>query len=1074
MTRVKFQRIIILFLLVLSVAFLANCSNNSRAPEESSLAHLVAGDFPLNLHDISVSDELATHIQAGIDAFQNAANNESEFTDLAIRDQLVLAIERPETRQAAGDELYRRWQNDPTEFLWVTTATRYEFLLNRKSERDKILADPALSDTLTAAGAFAHGLTHYSYDSRGRFYNRAFELDGISLMNRLLLLRKTAMVKSRQGEHLAAVRQLLAALPEARQRGGVSMEVNFWATIVRYLRRADRLDDAVHALAMGIYLADNSNNIMRQARFRTDLAGLLHNRQEDAIALGQYEVAVEFARTQNVPWVIMDALDRAAGLSSSLGRPQQALVFDRQSLTQSMVMGDSLNAPRNMMNISDDFLQMGVLDSCEVYHKRARLWVDSYPNKQNLARLPFQQLEYYCHLGQYDTVDSLLTLASNYSTTAGLALDEVNLMVGIINRGLEMSQPDLAFRSLSRLQQLRPIIFNQQPEQNVMADVELATAGLYMALGEYGPAREALEAARSVVQQSGVVEKKWLYHRSAGKLAALRGDFSTAGKEFALGLQLAQESTNPSRIAESRHLLGHILLLDGQTKQARALFVAQDLDPAFGGSFRTRLTNLWFQGRSWRQDGDLATARKVLENAVENSTPFSPADLMAGIYLDLGRTLMDQNLPDLAKINFDLAGKFLSAENSGTLVSYLDDTRRHLSEAMIAWHLQNQNNSNQQTKILNALFEANQAVLRSSMGSAANAASVEQLLAMAPAESCTGLFFLGQEQSYLWIGHHGQWQVVELPAANEIKILVRTVLADLQQPTRQPDSQALYRLGNLLLGPIMPSWKTGQELSLVADGFLHNIPWSALKVSEANAGRVLEYGPLAESPGLMINHSSSVAPQTKQRTLLAMGYNGNTDQKNRLGNAEKEARLIAENWQAGPAHLLTGTEAAWSTAVLEKLPEVSVLHLASHASVREGFAADSFLLLALDDGNEPLTAQAISELSWPGELVFLSSCEAGRSHRSGQGMMGLAGSFLEAGVQAVLASSAEVDDEAGLYFAQQFYRNWVGEERVDELDNRSAPKSRAAAMQAAQRSMLQKEGKWSHPFYWAHYRLIQR
>ncbi len=1060
-SRISRHRLIPVLLAIISFT-MAGCSSDRPKENKHQLASLLGPDFPLDLQSISLSDELSVAIHKGVAAFQSAPADDSRFASLHKRDQLFLLIERPETRERAGDELYDLWRSNPTDFLWAGTAIRFEYLLHRKTERDKILSQPALSDTLTAIGAFARGLRQYSYESRGRYFFQAAELPGLTPLNKLLLLQKTAMVESRRGNHFKAVRQLLAALPEVRQLGGPSLEIRYWSAIALYLKRADRLDDAVHALAMGMFLAEKSGNEMYQGLFRISLAGLLNKRQEETAALAQYEAAIEFSRQKNLPWVMLDALDRAAGLSTSVGRPAEALVFDRQSLAQSLAMGDSLNAPRNMMNISDDFLQMGVLDSCVVYHKRARTWVDGFPNKNNMARLPFLQVEYYCHIGQYDAVDSLLALATDKSNSAGLALDEVELLLGMINRGLEMSKPDMAYKPLKRLQQLRPVFFNQNPEQNIMADVELATADLLMALGDYLPASQALDAANTFALQSGAVEKRWHYHRSAGKLAALRGDFATADKEFSLGLQLARQSNNPGRIAESHHLLGQILLLEGKTKQARTLFVALDQDPAFGGSFRTRLTNLWYQGQSWRIEGDLPKALSTLEKAVALSTPFSPPDVMAGVHLDLGRTLMQQNHPAQAFAHFQKTAELLKKEESGSLHSFLDDTRRHLSEAMIAWYLQEADKSPDPSHVLKSLHQANQTILQVSMGASAEAVTVENLNSLAPDEGCTALFFLGQKNSYLWIGHRGQWNIEVLPPAKEIKKMIRTVMADLQHPDRKPDPEALAQSGSVLLGPVMPFWEQGQKLTLISDGFLNNIPWTALVIPQPYLTRVLEHGPIAESPGLMEPESQQLPADFNSLALLAMGYNGSDEQEDQLRNAEKEARIIAENWSFGSVNLLVGAEASWSAEVLEKLSRVSVLHLASHARVREGYASDSFLLLAHDDGSGPLTAQSIRQLSWSGELVFLSSCEVGRSHSSGQGMMGLAGAFLEAGVKAVLASSAEVSDEAGLYFAQRFYHHW------------SVKKNREAALQAAQLDMVNRSDQFSHPFYWAHYRLIQR
>ena len=1021
-------------------------------------------DFPQDLNFIPLSEELSVPILAGLLAAQQEPANTPDFADQVVHDDLMLAIQRPQTRQAAGQDLYSRWVDDPTNFLWATLAIRYDYLLNMTTELDAVLETPALADTSLATGAFAFALQNYGYGSRGRFYNRASQAGGMSTLNQLLLLRKTAMVESHQGHHLSGVRNMVAALPEVRLAGGARLETRYWFTIALNLQRADRLDDALHAAAMGLHLATQTENLAYEGLFLKLLAGLLDSRQEYDAALSQYEAVIDFASQRDLPWIMLSALYKAGELCSRQGRVDEALVFDRRNLVFSLSISDSLNAPRGMINLADDFLQLGQVDSSLVYQEKARIWVERFPNRQNQTRLPALLAEYYCHIGDYDTVDSLLTLASDRSSRTGLALEEATLLIGLINQGVEMSNLDLALRSMQRLEQLHPLVFDGQANQNFLADFELVTADLSLALGDFKPAREALDRSMQAVEAGAGVEQKWHYHQSAGRLSVLRGDFTTAADEFSDGLLLAVETGNPVRMANSRHLLGRILLVEGKTAEARDLFVNPDQDPSFGGSFRTRLTNLWFQGRSWRLEGETDVARKILENATALFTPYSPADVTAGIHLELGRCFVELGLNELADINFEKATANLDGMNKGTnadnLAGYLDNTRRQLAEAVIARYLSSETKTFSEDQVEKALMVANQTLLLADIPKLEVDEKILESPISAPGSDCLGLYFLGTDQSYLWVGHDNHWSVSVLPGKKSLENLAFPVFADLQQPHRTPDHTALENLGQTLLGPIQQSWITGERLTIVADGFLKNIPWTALIIPEANGQMALLRGPVVETSGLPAPTPESSPGLVGTGSLLAIGYNGFRQQNDRLINAEKEARIIADTWSAGPAQALIGAEARWSEAVLEQMIGISVLHLATHARVQEGLGSESFLVMANEDGVAPLTGKTISNWSWNGDLVFLSSCDAGRSHLSGQSMTGLAGAFIYAGAKAVISSAGKVDDEAGLFLAQSFYQHW--------LDG----KSRANALRAARLDLISERPQWAHPYYWSRYRLF--
>jgi len=135
-----------------------------------------------------------------------------------------------------------------------------------------------------------------------------------------------------------------------------------------------------------------------------------------------------------------------------------------------------------------------------------------------------------------------------------------------------------------------------------------------------------------------------------------------------------------------------------------------------------------------------------------------------------------------------------------------------------------------------------------------------------------------------------------------------------------------------------------------------------------------------------------------------------------------------------------------------------VVHIASHGSFKPR-GEDSFILtydtrliLAELDGYLRKAVQ-------PPELLTLSACETALG--DDYAALGLAGVAVKAGVNSALASLWRVDDEASTLLMQAFYQHWLLQGR-----------SKAQALQAAQRSLLESSGAYRHPYYWAAFALI--
>lgn len=114
----------------------------------------------------------------------------------------------------------------------------------------------------------------------------------------------------------------------------------------------------------------------------------------------------------------------------------------------------------------------------------------------------------------------------------------------------------------------------------------------------------------------------------------------------------------------------------------------------------------------------------------------------------------------------------------------------------------------------------------------------------------------------------------------------------------------------------------------------------------------------------------------------------------------------------------------------------------------------------VDDGI--LTAKEIARLDLRGaDLLVLSACQTGLGEVSGEGVFGLQRGFKKAGVNTILMSLWEVDDEATQLLMTQFYKGLMG------------GKTKTDALKAAQAAVRDnKDRDFSSPYYWAAFILL--
>lgn len=192
-----------------------------------------------------------------------------------------------------------------------------------------------------------------------------------------------------------------------------------------------------------------------------------------------------------------------------------------------------------------------------------------------------------------------------------------------------------------------------------------------------------------------------------------------------------------------------------------------------------------------------------------------------------------------------------------------------------------------------------------------------------------------------------------------------------------------------------------------------------------------------------------------------------------LPGAETEAKAIAQILNTSA---LTSNQAT-KAAIIRRMPQARIIHLATHGLLDDFSGAGVPGALALATGNTStntstntqaapnisqqnqglLTASEILNLRLSSKLVVLSACDTGRGKITGDGVIGLARSFIAAGTASILVSLWAIPDAPTAELMEVFYQQL-----------QTNPDESIALRQA----MLATKTKYPHPQNWAAFTLI--
>jgi CHAT domain-containing protein len=273
--------------------------------------------------------------------------------------------------------------------------------------------------------------------------------------------------------------------------------------------------------------------------------------------------------------------------------------------------------------------------------------------------------------------------------------------------------------------------------------------------------------------------------------------------------------------------------------------------------------------------------------------------------------------------------------------------------------------------------------------------------------------------------------------------------------------QQLYRL---LIKPIageLPT-KEDERIIFIPQQELFAVPFSALQDSKKQY--LIQKHTIITAPSiqvLQLTHQQRQRVPGSAKDVLLVGnpimptLSGKSEPLGQLPGTEDEVKAIAPLFSAKP---IIGKDATKQT-ILSILPKARIVHFGTHGILDELSGLGSAIALT-PSGNDNgfLTAKEILNLKLNAELVVISACNSGQGRITGDGVIGLSRSLMNAGVPSVVVSLWTVPDDSTTLLMKEFYQN---------LQQKKLDKGRS--LQKAMQTMIKQNFS---PYDWAAFNLI--
>jgi CHAT domain-containing protein len=326
-------------------------------------------------------------------------------------------------------------------------------------------------------------------------------------------------------------------------------------------------------------------------------------------------------------------------------------------------------------------------------------------------------------------------------------------------------------------------------------------------------------------------------------------------------------------------------------------------------------------------------------------------------------------------------------------------------------------------------------------------------------------YWLAQEHSYLWAVTATGVAQFALPRESEINALVdqdQSAIQNLEDPLAE-NNAATRELYRILIGPVEAVVHSARAVIIVPDGRLHELNFETLVTGNATPHYWIEDATVAVAPSLTVLRLNGGNTAHRARLLMFGDPLPSVPEFQPLPHLKAEVREIAAGFPEADRAVYLGAQ-AYAERFRESDPRAfAAIHFAAHAEANEESPLNSAIILSPHNGRYKLYAREVAELKLEPDLVTISACRsAGSRAYSGEGLVGFAWAFLQAGAHHVVAGIWNVDDAAAPLLMEEFYKEWRAGARP------------GVALRRAKLKLIHTGSAFRKPYYWGAFEVFTR
>ena len=794
-------------------------------------------------------------------------------------------------------------------------------------------------------------------------------------------------------------------------------------------------------------------------------------------------------------WEAVDTLNGAGIAYRYFGDPQTAWTLHQQALEISREIGDRAREIGTLQNLGTTASQLGDDQGIEFYQSQLVIARDRNDPELEASLLQFLSIG-YISIGDtasliplYEDYIPLLQQLERWPEAVYALIGQASLYYGAL------SEPALAFATLDEAF----AIAQQANNPNLLRTVLINQGSFYRLSGESAKGIEAYEQALALISQSENYQEQLLLRQQLAYAYEAENRIAEALPLYQDNLTLARERSDNIWAAWSMDDLSFAHRQLRQYEQAlnwqrQALEQHQQVAPEGSISLLNGYNNLgWIH---W-QLGDLSAAAESLRQAIqgydnvaadlqENQGLFGQSndDLQVNLresfsdaYQTLQAVLVDQGKTEAA-LEVAEQGR---ARSLVTLLSEKTATDAQVAAPTIQNLKAIAQSQNTTLVEYSVLYDQP----RMTFGNRQRRPPQEKALLIWVVQPTGEVAFRQIDLQQLWPQQPGTVNFdpgFDNNFDTPLEVLIKESRRALGVPGRgfnlawraEDESSTLripelQRLHQILIDPIadlLPTDPT-QTVTFIPQDTLFFTPFAALQ--DPTGAFLIEHHTPTTAPSIQFlalatarqqqldsRSTASAAVVVGNPTMpeVQLDFNGPLQQLAPLPGAEAEAVAIATILNTQPLIGANATE----LAVVEQLPDARIIHLATHGLLDSVYGFQSALAFAPSTSEDGLVrTRDIINFDLQAELVVLSACDTGRGRITGDGVIGLARSFMGAGVPSLVVSLWAIPDAPTALLMTEFYQ-----QREQGQDT----------AQALRQAMLETQKTHPHPRNWAAFTLI--